>query len=136
MALGKVKAIPGACDFIELCKAKGLSLAVATSAARYKMNINLKFLNLQNGVLDALICGEDIANNKPNPEIFQKAAEKLGLQPEECLVVEDAPSGVKAAKSARCKCLALLTTFKTDELVGADWIVKNLSNVPVKVFGQ
>ena len=136
MAADKVEALPGVYDFIKYCSIQSISMAIATSAVSYKMNINLEFLNLQNGIFDALISGEDITNNKPNPEIFQKAAEKLGLQPEECLVVEDAPSGVKAAKSAGCKCLALLTTFSPDELVGADWIAKDLANIPMEIFSQ
>ena len=54
---------------------------------------------------------------------------KLGLQPEDCLVVEDAVNGVKAAKAAGCKCLALTTSFKPEDLSGADWIAKDLREV-------
>lgn len=134
LALDKVKLIPGVFDFIKLCKSKGLALAVATSAVSYKMNINLEFLNMQTGVFGALVSSEDITNNKPHPEIFLKAADKLGLQPAECLVVEDAPSGVKAAKTAGCKCLALTTTFGADELTEADFIAKDFTNVPLELF--
>ncbi len=126
--------IPGVFDFIKQCKSKKLAMAVATSAGSYKMNINLQLLGMQNGVFDALVSGEDITNNKPNPEIFLKAAEKLGLQPDECLVVEDAPSGVKAAKAAGCKCLALSTTFSSDKLIEADFIAKDFTNLPLGIF--
>ena len=136
IASGENLTIPGVDNFIKLCKSKKLALAVATSAGSYKMNINLEFLNMQNGVFDALICGEDIVNNKPHPEIFLKAAGKLRLQPNECLVVEDAPSGVEAAKLAGCKCLALRTTFSADELVGADFIAKDFNDVPLEIFDE
>jgi len=136
MALGKDLAIPGVSDFIGLCKSKGLALAVATSAGSYKMNINLELLKMQSGVFDALVSGEDITHNKPHPEIFLKAAKKLGLQPNECLVIEDAPSGVKAAKAAGCKCLALRTTFSREDLKEADEIVKDLTlnKIPANIF--
>lgn len=88
-AISKAKPIPGVFNFINLCKSKGLLIAFATSAVSYKMNINLEILNLQHGVFDALVRGEEITNNKPHPEIFQKTADKLGLQPNECLAVED-----------------------------------------------
>lgn len=130
IARGKVEAMPGVYAFIEHCKQKSISLAVATSAGRYKMNINLELLNLKHGVFDALVSGEDITHNKPHPEIFEKAAAKLSLSPEECLVIEDAPSGVKAAKAAGCKCLALLTTFDKQALAEADWIIRDLTEVP------
>lgn len=136
IAKGKVKALPGVYDYIEKCKQKNLKLAVATSAGRYKMNINLEILNLKNGIFDALVSGEDITHNKPHPEIFQKASCKLNLTPDECLVVEDAPSGVLAAKTAGCKCLALQTTFSREELKEADWIAKDLSDIPNELMSK
>ena len=134
MARGKLDAMPGVYSFIEQCRQKDLSLAVATSAGRYKMNINLEILNLKTGIFDALVSGEDITHNKPHPEIFQKAAAKLKLSPADCLVIEDAPSGVKAAKNAGCKCLALLTTFSEKELMDADWIANDLTDIPSDLF--
>jgi beta-phosphoglucomutase len=132
IAAGKVGALPGVSDFIAGCKSLGLPLAVATSAGRYKMNINLDILGFNNGTFDALVSGEDIRNNKPDPEIFITAAGKLGLLPQDCLVIEDAPSGVKAARAAGCKCLALLTTFNRDELKEADIILKDLTEISIK----
>lgn len=136
MAKGKIGPLPGVVDFITLCKSKKLKLAVATSAGRLKMDINLNLLGFEHNTFDALVCGSDITHNKPHPEIFITAAEKLGLKPEECLVIEDAPSGVKAAKSAGSTCLALLTSFQKEELTEADWIVKNLSEYPDEIFNS
>jgi len=132
IAAGKVGPLPGVTEFIAGCKTMGLPLAVATSAGRYKMNINLDILGFNNGTFNALVSGEDIRNNKPDPEIFITAAGKLGLLPQDCLVIEDAPSGVKAARAAGCKCLALLTTFNRDELNEADFILKDLTEISIK----
>ena len=135
LAKGNITPLTGVVDFINICKEKGLKLAVATSAGMYKMNVNLQLLGFENNVFDALVCGSDITNNKPNPEIFITAANKLGLNPVDCLVVEDAPSGVEAAKKSGAKCLALLTSFSADKLQAADWIVKDLSEYPDEIFG-
>lgn len=134
LAKDKIGPLPGVVDFIQTCKRKGLKMAVATSAGNLKMIINLKLLGFNNNVFDALICGNDITNNKPNPEIFITAANKLGLNPVDCLVVEDAPSGVEAAKKSGAKCLALLTSFPADKLQAADWIVKDLGEYPDEIF--
>ncbi len=136
LAEGKIGPLPGVVDFIALCRGKYLKLAVATSAGKLKMDINLKLLGFDNNTFDALICGYDIKNNKPHPEIFITAAERLGLKPEECLVIEDAPSGVKAAKAAGARCLALTTSVSESLLLEADWIVKDLSEYPEKIFSM
>jgi HAD superfamily hydrolase (TIGR01509 family) len=131
---GKLKPLNGVISFIETCRKKGLKLAVATSADKVKMLINLKEIGIPAETFDATINGLEVVNKKPDPEIFVNAATKLGLKPEECLVVEDAVNGVKAAKAAGCKCLGLTTSFSVEELSEADWIAKDLSNVPSEIF--
>jgi HAD superfamily hydrolase (TIGR01509 family) len=126
----KLKALPGAKEFIRRCAEKGFKLAVATSADKVKMEINLMETGLDHNTFDALIKGEDVKNKKPSPEIYLKAANSLQLEPDECLVVEDAVSGVEAAKKAGCKCLAISSSFPADKLSKADWIVDSLNNVP------
>ncbi len=134
MAQGKLKPLPGVPEFIEKVKKMNLKTAVATSASRYKMNINLGLIGLRESYFDAVVTGEDITNNKPSPEIFIKAASRLGLKPLECLVVEDAPGGIEAAKKAGCKCLALTTSFSKKELAQADWTTGDLSSFPAEIF--
>ncbi len=63
---------------------------------------------------------------KPFPDVFILADERLGLKPEECLVIEDAVSGIAAGKAAGAKCLALTTSFPADKLSQADWICEHL----------
>jgi len=130
---GQLKPLPGIVEFVKHCKNAGLKLAVATSTDKTKMDINLKELNLANDTFNATINGLEVARKKPNPEIFLKAAGKLGLDPQECLVVEDAINGVKAAKEAGCRCLAITSSFSKEQLSKADWIVTNFRNIPDEV---
>lgn len=134
IARGRINPVPGVIDFIASCRSKGLKLAVATSARKLKMDINLELLGFDNNTFDVLVCGSDIVKNKPDPEIFLTASKKMGLEPHDCIVVEDAPSGVKAAKSAGMKCLALLTSFTSEQLNAANWIAKDFEQYPAEIF--
>src|SRR5690606_18967904 len=134
MAKGKMKPMPGVKEFIEDVKKRKLLTAVATSASRYKMKINLSLIGFSEADFDTIVTGEDITDNKPHPEIFLKAAANLGLKPLECLVIEDAPGGVEAAKRAGCKCLAVMSSFSESELDKADWIIKDLTALPSDLF--
>ncbi len=98
------------------------------------MEINLREIGIPASTFDATINGLEVVNKKPDPEIFLKAASKLGLKPEECLVVEDAVNGIKAGKAAGCKCLGLTTSFSAGLLKEADWIAKDLSEVPDEII--
>ena len=127
---GKLKPLPGAVGFVRKCSNLGFRTAVATSADAIKMEANLKEIGLPSSAFNATINGLDVENKKPFPDIYIKAAERIGLKPEECLVVEDAVSGIKAAKAAGCKCLAVTTSFERAKLSEADWICKSLEEVP------
>jgi HAD superfamily hydrolase (TIGR01509 family) len=127
---GKLKPLPGAIGFVRKCSNLGFRTAVATSADAVKMEANLKEIGLPSSTFNATINGLEVENKKPFPDIYIKAAERIGLKPEECLVVEDAVSGIKAAKAAGCKCLAVTTSFEMAKLSEADWICKSLEEVP------
>jgi len=127
---GRLKPLPGAVDFVKKCNARGLMTAVATSTDEVKMTANLNETGLPPSMFNATVNGLEVENKKPAPDIYLKAVEKLGLEPHECLVVEDALSGIMAAKSAGCRCLALTTSFDASHLEGADWICENLSAAP------
>ena len=127
---GRLDPLPGALKFVTDCRERGLKLALATSADRIKMDINLKEMRLSKDVFHTTINGLDVERKKPFPDIYLKAAGNLGLNPEECLVVEDAVSGVKSAKAAGCRCLAVSTSFSRQELIEADWICDTLLSVP------
>lgn len=131
---GRLNPLPGAIEFVKRCRDSGFRLALATSADRVKMEINLREIGLSVKSFDATINGLEVERKKPFPDIYIAAAERIGLRPDECLVVEDAVSGVKAAKSAGCKCLAVTTSFSKDKLYEADWICDSLENVPENVL--
>jgi len=127
---GNLLPLSGAKEFVELCSRKGFKLALATSADRIKMEINLREIGIKPETFKSIITGLDVINKKPAPDIYLKAADCLGTDPHECLVVEDAVSGIKAGKSAGCRCLAVTTSFSRDELKEADWICDSLAEVP------
>lgn len=131
---GKLSPLPGVSSFIAECKKRKLKIALATSADKTKMDANLIEIGITKDSFDALVNGLDVEHKKPSPDIYILAAKLIGLKPSECLVVEDAVSGVKAAKSAGAKCLGITTSFQEEELSGADWFAKNLSEAKEEVF--
>jgi beta-phosphoglucomutase len=131
---GVITPLPGAVSFVATCRKRGLKLSLATSADRVKVDVNLREIGLPAGSFDSIITGLDVRNKKPYPDIYLKAAESLDINPENCLVVEDAVSGIQAGKKAGCKCLGVTTSFDASALKDADWIVDSLSNVPEEVL--
>lgn len=131
---GRLKALPGVSDFIERCRNRGLKLAVATSADKTKMNDNLRETGLSGKTFDALVNGLDVERKKPFPDIYELAAEKLGLKPSQCLVVEDAVKGIEAGRAAGCRTLALTTSFTEDHFSQADWIAGSFYDVGDEVI--
>ncbi len=129
---GRLKALPGVFEFMDKCRDMGLKMAVASSADEVKVMINLDEIGLDTSLFGAIINGLQVENKKPFPDIFIKAAGELKLRAEECLVVEDAVSGVRAAKEAGCRCLALTTSFDRSRLTEADWIARDLSEAPTE----
>lgn len=132
---GRLHPLPGAVQFIRNCRGRGLKLALATSADRVKLTGNLRQIGIPEDTFDAVVTGNEVERKKPDPQIFLLAAQWLGLPARVCLVVEDAPNGVKAAKSAGARCLALTSSFdeKTLRAAGADWIAPDLAHVPQNV---
>jgi len=131
---GKLSPLPGAHEFISECRKKNFKLALATSADRIKMEINLKEIGLTRDSFHSIITGLDVKNKKPSPDIYLEAAKSLGVNPRECLVVEDAVSGIEAGKAAGCRCLAVTSSFDAELLKEADWICDSLLNVPAEVL--
>jgi beta-phosphoglucomutase len=89
---------------MELIKARGIKIAIGSSSKNTRLI--LKQLGLEN-YFDAVSDGTNITRPKPDPEVFLKASEYLGIEPQFCLVVEDAKSGVEAAMAANMDCAAI-----------------------------
>jgi mannitol-1-/sugar-/sorbitol-6-phosphatase len=103
--------------------------AIVTSCTRRLMLARLKAAGLP--VPKRVISGDDVERGKPDPEPYQRGAELLGFRPEECVVVEDAPSGVGAGKAAGCRVLGVVGTHSAEDLCGADWIARSLVGLAV-----
>jgi len=127
---GKEGALPGVVRFLTNAHAAGLRMAVATSADKMKMEINLKVMGLERSWFEVLINGKDLERKKPFPDIYQMAARKMGLENGECIVFEDATNGVQAAKAADSLCCGITTSFTEEQLraEGADFIVAGLDD--------
>jgi beta-phosphoglucomutase len=92
--------LPGAREMLTALRERGVKIAVASSSK------NARSIVAQIGIadmLDAIVDGTEIENSKPDPEVFLKAAERVGLKPSECVVIEDAEAGIEAAKAAGMK---------------------------------
>jgi HAD superfamily hydrolase (TIGR01509 family) len=103
----KVKLFPGAKDLLESLQGK-VKLALASMNNRLVIDHMLNTLHIQD-CFNAIVAVEEVEKSKPDPEIFLKAAEKLGLSPAECVILEDSIFGVQAAKTAGITCIAILT---------------------------
>ncbi|MFO7611176.1 MAG: HAD family phosphatase [Clostridia bacterium] len=106
----------------------GIKMAVASAADMIKVRTNLACIGLEDGFFHAIVTGSDVINKKPHPEIFLKAAEKLCVAPKDCIVLEDAVSGIKAAGAAGMESIGITTAFPREELIaaGAGFVVDNI----------
>lgn len=105
--------------------------AIVTSATKRLTLARLKVAGLP--VPERLISADMVERGKPDPEPYRRGAELLGLRPEDCVVVEDAPSGVGAGKAAGSRVLGVLGTHTSEELREADWVVGSLEHVTVRM---
>jgi len=109
-------------------------LAVATSSPGAKSRLTLKAARIEAAHFDAYIHGDMVTHTKPHPEIYHTAGEAIGIAPEHCVVVEDAITGVEAAKAAHMHCLAVTNSFDAEKLAKADRIVASLEQVDLALL--
>jgi sugar-phosphatase len=126
---GDLTVLPGAKELLEQLPAE--RWAIVTSATRRLLLARLAAAGLP--VPDRLISGDMVERGKPDPEPYRRGAELLGFAPEECVVVEDAPSGIGAGRAAGCRVLGVMGTHELSELGKATWIVKSLDGMLVTV---
>ncbi|TXT61905.1 MAG: hypothetical protein BAJALOKI1v1_1080007 [Promethearchaeota archaeon] len=131
----KIEPIPGVISLIKELKEEKVPLAVGSSGPLQNVTLLLESLQIKD-VFDVIITGADVKKGKPDPEVFQIIQEQLQISPDKCIVIEDAPVGIKAAKNARMKAIALTTTHKKEELKAADLILEDLSQVNYQKLNQ
>ena len=122
-ALGPREFFPGICDLLPALRASGQKLAMVTGSSR--RSVELVLTPERECWFDIVITAGDVTRPKPDPQPFAFAAERLGVDPECCLVVENAPFGIQAAHLAGCRTIGICTTLGTEDLQGADWIVQD-----------
>jgi beta-phosphoglucomutase len=125
LAADELEPYPGVIEFIHDLAKRDIRLALVTGSLKLEAEITLKAFNLTN-YFSAVIAAEDIENSKPNPEGYLKGAKTLGISPADCIIIEDAPKGVRAAKAADIRCLAVINTHTREELADATYIVDQL----------
>ncbi len=111
----------------------GFRLAIGSSAPPENLDVFWMGLALA-GYFDARVTNEEITESKPSPQTFLRAAQKIGLAPGRCAVVEDAVQGVQAARAAGMAVVAVTTTRRREDLAQADRVVESLAELRAAVF--
>ena len=124
---GNVTALPGADRLVRRAKEVGLLQAIVSSTPRANIEVMLESLGLWD-LFEVIVGEEDATRGKPDPEGFLVAAQQLGVPPEECVVIEDAPEGILAGKAAGTRCIGVTTTRPAERLSQADLVVETLED--------
>mgnify|MGYP001264981498 CR=1 FL=1 len=123
--------LPGVRPFLERLQTAGVSCAVGSSTPRANIECVIDGLGLR-PMFRAIVTGEDVQKGKPDPEVFLRAAERLGVPPERCVVFEDAPVGIEAARRAGMRVVGVAGTHPAEKLVGCDRVVHRLDELTVE----
>jgi beta-phosphoglucomutase family hydrolase len=129
-----VQILPGVNQWLSILEKRGACQAVASSAPLE----NVKFLLSETGIrryISAVVAADDL-QGKPDPAVFLKAASLIRVAPSHCLVFEDSPVGVEAARRAGMKCIAVTTTNQAAALSKADIIVDRLDQIGIEAFDK
>jgi beta-phosphoglucomutase len=134
-----VSLLPGVRALLEALHAAGFKQAIGSSAPRGNLDLILELTQTER-FFDAVVSMEDTQRGKPDPQVFQVAAARLGVVPAHCVVVEDAAAGVQAAKAGGMKCIAVsFVGHHSDDALkkaGADLVVKTLEEVSLPMIRQ
>jgi beta-phosphoglucomutase len=122
--------LPGAEHWLKTLSARGWRHAVVTSAPRLNVAAVIDATHLDR-LIDTIVCAEDVIKGKPHPEPFLLAADRLGVEPAHCIVIEDAPAGLEGARRAGMKSIGVLTTHAA---LTANCVVKSLADLAEDAF--
>jgi HAD superfamily hydrolase (TIGR01509 family) len=132
-ARGNLTLLTGVAELLDFLDAESVPKAIVTSTPRANLDMILDTLGIV-GRFEALVAEEDASKGKPDPEGFLVAAARLGVAPERCVVIEDAPAGLQAAKAAGMLAIGVTTTRPAADLGDADLVVESLSEEIVRTF--
>lgn len=128
IARGGIEAIDGVVNYLHQLKAAGIPAAVGSSAPRANVVACIEKLHLH-GLFAASVTAEDVSHGKPDPEVFLKCAAALGLPPGDCVVFEDAPAGVAAARAGGIRVIGVLSTRTQEQLPGAVRYISSFAEI-------
>jgi len=123
--------LPGVRTWLDHLAAAGIPCAIGSSTHRKNIEVSLDVLGFRSFFRE-IVSAEDVSKGKPDPEVFLKAAEKLGMDPSRCVVFEDAHVGIEAAHRAGMRAIAVATTNPLSELGKADLAVIRLDEIPIE----
>jgi len=123
-----VAGMPGAAELIQAIPDG--RWCVVTSGTRYLATARLKLANLPTP--QVLVSADDVSKGKPDPEPYLMGAKLLGMNPSECLVIEDAPAGIRAAHAGGMKAIAITSTYPASALQEGDAVVQKLAQIKIK----
>jgi len=126
----KVETIPHYLNFLSELKSRGFKTAVATSAPRANLDLIINALKISDK-MDSMMSSEDVKAHKPNPEVYLKSAERVGVSPADCIVFEDSFSGVTAGLNAGMKVVGVLSTHTKEQLPVCSFYINDYSEVNV-----
>jgi HAD superfamily hydrolase (TIGR01509 family) len=132
-ARGRLVALPGVLDLMAWLDERRIPRAVVTSTPRENLDMILDDLDLASR-FGAFVAEEDASRGKPDPEGFLLAADRLGVDPASCVVIEDAPAGLAAAKAGDMLAIGVTTTHPADALGAADLVVSALDDPAATAF--
>ncbi len=128
-----VMLVRGVREFINSLSERCVIMAVATTSEKKSADILLSSFDLKK-FFDVILTKEDVVHHKPHPDVYIKTAKKLGVEPNDCVVIEDAPAGIESAHGAGMKCIAITTSAKREKLSKADLIIDKFSELNFHVL--
>lgn len=124
-----LRACRGVRHFLSWLSIRRIPFTLASSGPRRKVLFSLRSAGLESH-FPQFICGEDTPRAKPAPDIYLAAARSIAVDPAKCVVVEDAPNGIKSARAAGMHVIAVTTTFAASALADADAVVETMLHLP------
>lgn len=127
---------PGVLELMaEAMKNESFRLAIATSVTLEKSRAVLNAAKVPYEEM-VYVNGNDVTHKKPCPDLFLLAAERMAIDPAGCVVIEDSPNGIRAAKAARSRCIAVTNTFTAENLAEADLICNSLEEITLEIITE
>ena len=130
-----IEALPGVVEWLSTLNSAGIPTVIGSSTHRLNIETTLDRLGLRK-MFAHIVSAEDVSAGKPDPQVFLKAAGKIGIAPEDCVVFEDAHVGIEAAQRAGMKVIAVATTHPIEDLGNANLAIHALSELSIEQVSQ